>query len=582
MVIIVEKRFFRSLTLPLSKKHSLLLLTPLIFSHYAYAENHEELEKDSVQTLKPIVISASRSEVEQKKASETIVVLKKEDIQKQLAISSNSSDVLSNLLPSYTPSRGKMNGSGETLRGRTPLIMIDGVPQSNPLRPTGREVHTLDFSMVDRIEVIQGANATNGIGATGGVINIITKRPEDGEINQSLNVQTTMPTDQFSSDTLNYKTDYSVNGRDNNFDYLLSMSYEDQGLYIDGKGRPIGVDNTQGDLMDSRMYNILAKLGYQIDDDQHVQASVNRYQIKGKNNYTAVSGDRNAGIPTTSIEQTPPGAAPHNDVWTSSISYEHNNLAGMKLNVMAFNQEFEGLFGADNSPTFQDPSIAPNGTLYDQSRSVGSKFGSKLSLIKDNLFQDHLKLTLGLDTLYDKGKQDLYSTNRTYVPVSRYKSYSPFLQAEVKVLDNLSLHAGARREISTLETDSYTTLARYNNTFVQGGKLDFDKNLFNAGIVYSPLDELTFFANYSEGFGMPDVGRALRAINTSGLSIQNLSNLEPILTENIETGTRVKFGDTNFDLSLFQSSSDFGDRSKYDPETRTFMMAREKTRISPT
>ena len=73
----MEKRFFRSLTLPLSKKHSLLLLTPLIFSHYAYAENHEELEKDSVQTLKPIVISASRSEVEQKKASETIVVLKK-------------------------------------------------------------------------------------------------------------------------------------------------------------------------------------------------------------------------------------------------------------------------------------------------------------------------------------------------------------------------------------------------------------------------------------------------------------------------------------------------------------------------
>lgn len=579
MVIIVEKRFFRSLTLPLRKKHSLLLLTPLIFSHYAYAENHDEMEKDSVQKLKPIVISASRSEVEQNKAPQTIVVLKKEDIQKQLAISSNSSDVLSNLLPSYTPSRGKMNGSGETLRGRTPLIMTDGVPQSNPLRPTGREVHTLDFSMVDRIEVIQGANATNGIGATGGVINIITKRPEDGEINQSLNVQTTMPTDQLSSDTLNYKTDYSVNGRNNNFDYLLSMSYEDQGLYIDGKGRPIGVDNTQGDLMDSRMYNILAKLGYQIDDDQRVQASVNRYQIKGENNYTAVTGDRNAGLPTTSIEQTPPGIAPHNDVWTSSISYEHNNLAGMKLNVMAFNQEFEGLFGADNSPTFQDPRIAPNGTLYDQSRSVGSKFGSKLSLIKDNLFQDHLKLTLGLDTLYDKGKQDLYSTNRTYVPVSRYKSYSPFVQAEVKVLDNLSLHAGARREISTLETDSYTTLARYNNTFVQGGKLDFEKNLFNAGIVYSPLDELTFFANYSEGFGMPDVGRALRAINTPGLSIQNLSNLEPILTENIETGTRVKFGDTSFDLSLFQSSSDFGDRSKYDPETRAFLMAREKTRI---
>ncbi len=56
-----------------------------------------------------------------------------------------------------------MSGSGETLRGRTPLVMIDGIPQSNPLRPTGREMHTIDASMIERIEVIKGANASNGV-----------------------------------------------------------------------------------------------------------------------------------------------------------------------------------------------------------------------------------------------------------------------------------------------------------------------------------------------------------------------------------------------------------------------------------
>ncbi|WP_229466824.1 TonB-dependent receptor plug domain-containing protein [Pseudoduganella plicata] len=114
-----------------------------------------------------VIVTASRSNVERDKAPQTVVVIDKETIERQLTLSSNSSDVLSNLLPSYTPSRGKMNGSGETLRGRTPLILIDGVPQSNPVRPTGREAHTIDYAMVERIEIVQGPNAVNGLGATG-------------------------------------------------------------------------------------------------------------------------------------------------------------------------------------------------------------------------------------------------------------------------------------------------------------------------------------------------------------------------------------------------------------------------------
>lgn len=120
-----------------------------------------------------------------------MTIITKEEIERQLAISADSSQVLSNLLPSYTPSRQKMTSSGETFRGRTPLLMVDGVPQSNPLRATGREGHTIDFSMVERIEVIHGASAIHGLGATGGIINIITHSPEKGSVNQHMSVQTT-------------------------------------------------------------------------------------------------------------------------------------------------------------------------------------------------------------------------------------------------------------------------------------------------------------------------------------------------------------------------------------------------------
>lgn len=527
--------------------------------------------------MQAVVVSASRSNIAADKAPQTVVIIGKAEIARQLAISGNSSDVLSSVLPSYTPSRGKMNGSGETLRGRAPLILVDGVPQSNPMRPTGREAHTIDFSMVERIEVIQGANAINGLGATGGTINIITRRPEKGSFNQHIDIQATAPTAQTGSDVMNYKTSYRLDGRTDKLEYLLAASYEDQGLYLDGKGRPIGSDNTQGDLMDSRTYDVLAKLGYVIDDNQRLQLSLNRYKIKSKASYLVVAGDRATGLPSVSVKGEPPGIAPWNDVWTSSLSYSHANLAGMELSAMVFNQEFEGLFGADNSATFQDASIAPVGKLYDQSRAVASKYGSKVGLSRSDLLDGRLKLTVGFDTLFDKGKQDLYATGRTYVPESEYRNLSLFLQGEYKLTSQLTLHAGVRKENADLQIDSYQTLAQYKRVKVTGGKLKFNETLVNAGLVYTPLQDITVFGSYSEGFGMPDIGRVLRSINTQGQSIANMHNLEPILTKSIEVGTRVRKGAWDADASYFRSDSDFGTRIV--PINGAFMMAREKTRI---
>ncbi|MCC4592945.1 TonB-dependent receptor [Xanthomonas campestris pv. cannae] len=534
-------------------------------------------QSPSTQTLDSVIVSASRTDQPAETAPQTVVVIDQQQIAQQLSISGNSSDVLSSLLPSYTPSRGKMNGSGETLRGRTPLILVDGIPQSNPLRPTGREAHTIDYAMVERIEVIQGANAMNGLGATGGTINLITRRPQPGTFNQHFDAQTTLPTDGADAQTLSYKTGYRVDGRADKLDYLLAVGYEDQGLYVDGDGRAIGTDVTQGDLMATRAYDLHAKLGYWIDDRQELQFSSNRYRIKSKAEYLGVAGDRDLGIPTTSVRGRPEGTPPWNDVWTTGLSYEHHDLAGMELKAMVFNQEFEGLFGADNSATFQDPRIAPNGRLYDQSRSVASKWGSKTSLGKDGLLDGRLKLTGGFDTLWDRGKQDLYSTGRTYVPESQYRDFAAFLQGEYRLLPQLTVHGGVRHEDAELEIDSYQTLARYNRVQVQGGTLSFSETLYNAGAVFAPSEGFNVFASYSEGFGMPDVGRVLRSINTPGTTVASLSALQPVLTRNVELGTRLRGDAWDMEMAVFQSRSDYGTRVI--AVDGAFQMAREKTRI---
>jgi iron complex outermembrane receptor protein len=527
--------------------------------------------------IETVVIAASRSNIEADKAPQTVVVIRKEDIERQLSVSSNSSDVLSSILPSYTPSRGKMNGSGETLRGRTPLILIDGVPQSNPVRPTGREAHTIDYALVERIEVIQGPNAINGLGATGGTINIITRRPGKGTLNQHAEVQLTAPTTDVEAETLSYKSSYRLHGRGDKLDYLFALAVEDQGLHLDGRGRSIGVDVTQGDLMDSRSYDVLAKIGYHPDSNQALQLSVNRYRIKSKASYVGVAGDRKLGIPSTSIEGTSPGEPAHNDVWTSSASYTHDDLAGMELSAMVFNQEFVGLFGATNSRTFQDETIAPRGTLFDQSRAVASKYGSKVGLTRAGLLDGRLKLTGGVDTLVDKGKQDLYGTGRTFVPDSTYRNVSLFAQGEYRLLEALTVHAGVRREKAELEVGTYRTLAAYKDTLVEGGEIKFNETLFNAGLVATPVKDVTLYASYSEGFGLPDIGRTLRSINKPGQSIGNLRALAPILTEGMEVGVRVRKADWELDAAAYRSDSDLGARVV--SVNGVFSMARQKTRL---
>ncbi|MCU1796994.1 TonB-dependent receptor [Pectobacterium polaris] len=554
---------------------TLLALMPCVLIAPAYAQ--DDTTKKDEASGDEMVITASRSNIQQQKAPQVVTVITKEQIEQQMQVTSDSSQILSNLLPSFSPSRQKMSGSGETFRGRAPLVMIDGIPQSNPLRPTGREMHTIDFSMVERVEVIHGASATNGLGALGGVINIITRRPENGSFNQHVNVQTTLPTEKIRGETASYKTTYRVDGREDYLDYLFSIGYENQGLYLDGNNRPVGVDNTQGDTMDSRSYDLLAKVGYWLDDYQRIQLSVNRYHIKGENNYLSVDGIRTQGIPTTSVRGTPPGEAPNNSIWTSGLTYEHHDLAGMKLSALLFNQRYEALFGATNSSSFQDTTIAPDKTLYDQSRSVANKYGTKLALTKDDLLDDTLKVTVGFDTLYDKGKQDLYLTKRTYVPEMEYTSYSPFIQGEYQLLDNLVLHGGVRHEATKLKVDSFQAVAANNRVAVEGGSLKFNETLYNAGAVYSITDSVDLFASYSEGFGMPEVGRVLRAIDNPGVSLSDFTDLQPIVTNNVETGFRVKKDRFDFEANYYQSNAKMGDR--VEARGDNFVSVREKTRI---
>jgi iron complex outermembrane receptor protein len=322
---------------------------------------------------------------------------------------------------------------------------------------------------------------------------------------------------------------------------------------------------------------MLAKVGYWLDNDQRIQLSLNRYRLKNKDNYVSVTGDRDAGVLTTSVKGNPEGSAPHNDVWTVGATYDNYNLAGMKLTALAWYQRYEALFGATNSSSFQDPTIAPIGTLYDQSRAFTDKYGSKIALTKDDIWDNRIKATVGFDTLLDNSKQDLWSTGRTYVPEINYTDLSPFLQLEYAPIESVKVSGGVRYEYARLHIDSYQTVWANDRVKVEGGTPSFDQTLYNAGVVWTPVEPLSLFASYSEGFTVPDVGRVLRGIDTPGIKLDDYSGLQPIVTKNSEVGFRVQQAPFDFEASYYKSTSKLG--SRVELVNDAFVARREKTEI---
>lgn len=510
--------------------------------------------------IEEVVVTASRTNKPVTAMPSTVKVIDRQMLETQLATSTSLLDGLSFAVPSLTPAHHKMTSNGVTLRGRTPLYMADGIPQSTPLRNGERSGFTMDPTFIDRVEVIYGANALQGVGATGGVINYVTMdAPKSGAWLRR--VTTKLTTDGFENDGLHYKVAGLVGKRQNNKDVVVGVSYDVQDLYYDGSGDPIAVDPIQGDTMDSHSWNVFAKAGLDVGEFQRIELSGNYFDLKGDGDYRVVDGDMLSGIPATSERGEGEGDPTRNEVLNLSLAYSHSDLFGGELTVQGFYYDFYALYGGGRFPAFQDPAIAPTGSLFDQSALSSEKYGSKVTYVRENTFWQGLQLAAGVDYLRDETFQELAQTGRLWVPEMIYKGWAPFVQLEQRLADErLRVSFGGRLENVEFEVPSFTTIAGANHTFVEGGEPSFEELLGNAGIVVDLTDSVTLFAAYSEGFTMPDAGLILRGVSTPGQTIDDLVDLQPVVADNVEVGVNLHRGGLDVAASYFWSDSDLGSR----------------------
>ena len=507
-----------------------------------------------------IVVTATRTPTPITAIPTTVKVIDREALDTQLAVSPSLLDSLAFSIPSLAPARQKLTSTGESLRGRTPLYLVDGIPQSTPLRDGKRSGFTIDPAFVDRVEVIYGANAIQGVGATGGLINYVTvEAPRNGDWLRRVSAEVT--TDDFEDNGLHGRASLLAGKRVGSFDVVAGAAYEKHDLFYDGNGRPIAVDTIQGELTDSRSWNLFGKAGWEPGADQRLEATVNLYRAEGDGDYRTVNGNALAGIPATSVRGEPDGEPTYNDAQNFALSYRHGALAGGELTLQGFYYDFYALYGATISPAFQDVLIAPVGTLFDQSALSSEKYGAKAAFVKQDALWRGLQLVAGADYLRDKSFQELALTDRIWVPQMVYRGWAPFLQLEQKLLgDRLRLSGGGRWEHATLDVPDFTTIAGANRTFVEGAKPSFKEVLLNAGAVVEPVDGLNLFASYAQGFTMPDAGLILRAVNRPGQSVADLVDLQPVIADNVEVGAGWRRGGIDLSASYFWSNSDLGSR----------------------
>ncbi len=528
----------------------------------------------TTQAIEEMIVTATRSEKPLSQIPNTVTLIGEQDLIQQIGVNNDLSTILGNLIPSFSPSRQKLTSAGESLRGRDPLYMVDGVPQSNPLRDGSRDGHTIDPLMLERIEVIHGANAIHGMGASGGIINMITRRPS-ADWQQSVRLEGVGQSEDVD-ESLGYGASYTLSGRSGNVDFLGSASFRSSGISYDADGEVIGFDNAQGDTMDSETLNLFLKTGYEWGD-QRLELTVNDYEVSGNNDWIAVDGDYANGVPTTATKATVLGKPVSNEITMLSASYAKADFLGHNLRVQAFDQSFAGTYGGGTFSTYSDPKFG--GDVFDQSQNNSNKRGLKLTLAKDQIAGTDFSIVYGADFLNDETYQSLVLTGRDWVPKTNYENLALFAQFEFTGIDKLTLSAGARREDSSLDVDDFTTLYSYNGgQFVRGGSPEFSDTLANVGATYQLTQQWRLFANASEGFSMPDVGRVLRGIDIPMQDVETFLNLAPIVTDNTELGFEFNNNVLSAQLSYFASDSDFGQRLQANADG-IYAVKREKTQI---
>lgn len=504
--------------------------------------------------LQEIVVSATRHVEILDEVPSSVTILTKKQVQQQLSISSNLSDILGATVPGLGFTTNRTQNLGQTLRGRRVLVMIDGIPQSTPLRDGAKDIRSLDPTVLERVEVIKGATAIYGNGADGGLINYITKKPnQDKAISGSTEVGSAFSLVK-PKETAGFYVSQLFSGKVKKLDYVVSGRYEETGLYRDAKGRVLSPEYGMNDL---RNWNAFAKIGYDLNPNNRLEVMYNYFRSIQDTEYIAQAGVYgNFDSPTIGIKGNRPGkpeGTPYNH--NTSLSYNGENIIGnTDVNATVYFQDYLTLINYSNF--FEN-----NGQPATQSKKLGFRLNLNSPYELSSLISGNI--TYGLDLLSDITDTHL-TDDRLVIPEMNMGNLAPYFQLKNMFGPNLVLKTGLRLENVNIDVPNYTTIGIrnfVNGTYVgggvnvKGGALDFNALMFNAGLRYTKWTAFKPFVSFSQSFSVADLGLVLRAAKEN--TVSNTS-IKAVKANNYEFGFSGAFAKLSYEGAVYYSTSKLG------------------------
>jgi iron complex outermembrane receptor protein len=558
--------------------HCALFLLVLPVTH-ANAESSTQATENQA-SMERMIITGSRSAERIEEVPSSVTLIEQQTLAQDMLMTSQLQNLLAFRVPGLAPSTGTSSNSGQNLRGRAALVMIDGVPQSTPLRNGKLGISSIDAGVIERIEVIKGATSIYGNGASGGIINYITKRASEDKARVKVGASSKFSAVKLQ-DSAGYRVDTSIDGTVDNFSYVFSAITEKTGVERDSEGDAIGL--VYG-LSETKSNNYFTKLGYQLDDDKSIQLTYNYYEAQQESDYIDVVGNANTGEKTYSIDNTtgivklgvPQGPRGNHNLMLKYV--DQDIFTNTQLTVDGYLQKIENMFFFSTALANQSEGYE-GGQSFIKSEKKGLRVNFATQVDWDNVESTFI---YGIDALQDISSQPL-EDGRIWVPEMDMRNLAVYLQTKFVIADDWVIKAGIRQDSVDLTVGDYQTLklCRTPSTCsvpfdVTGGELTYNSTTYNIGLRYNMNEFFNPFMSFSQGADISDIGRLLRTATVDDIA---LIRTESSIVDNYEIGFSGQLGDLNYEIAAYRSKSELGTSNSFDATTGIYLPVRAPQKI---
>ena len=532
------------------------------------------------------VVTATRSPVSIAAVPGAVTVIGREELEQQAKTTPRLGPVLAQAVPGLGAATENLSNFGQNIRGRAILVLIDGVPQSTS-RNVSRDFINIDPAMVERVEVVRGATSVYGNGATGGVINIITRRGDAGGMQFGTDVSTEASLSRVGAAGLGPRIAQRVSGTRGRIDFLASAAAARTGALFDAEGDRVPPDPTgQGGFAETSNYDLFGKGGltFGAARAQRLEVSANHFVSTQATGY-ASDFSINALPAYEQKSRVLSGLELEHQQGTTNTmlnaEYVHGALLGSRVLAQAYVREYETTFRPFDDRRYRTVTdTAPDGTTstrreytsgyvmqtYVDSRKHGGRLQAETPLLKrlgasvlwgadytDETTAQPVYLYDSAAFVQSSGRVFRQTGGAKFVPPLDLATLGLFAQLSANPVTRVLLRGGVRHERASVQVDDFTAL---NGVSITGGTLRFRPVLWNVGAVLTLTDAVNAFGNYSEGFSLADIGLVIRQ-PPAGFTLGD-RQADPQQVDQYEAGIRGSWARLEASAAVFRNTSELG------------------------